>query len=102
MNRKQSNKSGRSPVHVVYGGADRFSAATPRKLGDIALSTVNEYAPNFCDFARAFRLEGSERLPEDANSISKLEKRIARDLTRSSEDDLGSWFALIVFRKTIA
>ena len=35
----------RSPVHVVYGGADRFSSETPAKFGAIALKTVAEYAP---------------------------------------------------------
>jgi citrate lyase beta subunit len=101
MNRKSSKKADRSPVHVVYGGADRFSAATPRKLGDIALSTINEYAPNFCDFARAFDLSGCDRLPADPESISKLEKQIARNQTRSRIENFEAWFAWTVHGKSI-
>ena len=36
----------RQPVHTVYGGANLFKAGFATKLGDIALKTLDTYAPN--------------------------------------------------------
>src|SRR5687768_7291478 len=66
----------RSPVHVVYGGADRFSVDTPRKLGRIALDSIKQYAPNFAEFAGAFYLGGSGDLPTDPKAIKVLETEL--------------------------
>lgn len=78
----------RSPVHVVYGGADRFSAETPAKLGRIALATLEEYAPNYKEFARVFELGG------DAASVfdrvrSKLSSEPVEDFRIDFEDGYG-------------
>ena len=53
----------RSPVHVVYGGAHLFKAETPKKLGKFALKSLEDYAPNFAEFARAVWLKGADALP---------------------------------------
>ncbi len=39
---------GRSPVHVVYGGAHLFKAGTPEKLGKIALVYDGCLRSEFC------------------------------------------------------
>lgn len=95
------SKSTRAPVHVVYGGADRFSADTPQKLGKIALSAMATYASNFVEFADALRLPGSESLPRFPEAITKLEKQIAKGPVKARSDDFGSWLAWTVYRKTL-
>jgi len=40
----------RQPVHTVYGGAHLFQAGTTRRLGDLALVTLGEYAPHAVTF----------------------------------------------------
>lgn len=92
----------RSPVHVVYGGADRFSAATPRKLGDIALKTLEVYAPNFAEFALTMRLPGSESLPTFRDAIEKLERQIARNKSKAKQENYAAWFAWTVYQKTVS
>ena len=98
----QTNSSSRSPVHVVYGGADRYTSGTTKKLGEIALRTMHEYAPNFVEFARACYLQGSETLPSYPDAITKLEKQIARSHLKSKTEDPSAWFAWTVHRKTFA
>ncbi|MDM7924173.1 MAG: aldolase/citrate lyase family protein, partial [Pyrinomonadaceae bacterium] len=93
--------STRSPVHVVYGGADRFSAATPRKLGDLALRAINEFAPNFVEFANAMRLPGTETLPHYPEAVARLEEQILRNGERAREENGSALFAYRVYRKTI-
>lgn len=92
----------RSPVHVVYGGADRFTAATPRKLGDIAIKTVKMYAPNFVEFAQAMPLAGSETLPNSFDAIERLDKQIARNRSKARSEHFDAWFAWIVYQKTVS
>jgi len=41
-----SKNINRQPVHVVYGGADKFKFDISSKLGRIALKTLEEYADN--------------------------------------------------------
>src|SRR3569832_1640417 len=43
----------RQPVHTVYGGAHLFTSDTARKLGDLALRTLEAYAPDANAFAEA-------------------------------------------------
>src|SRR5690349_4584957 len=35
----------RQPVHTVYGGAHLFQADTAKKLGELALRSLERYAP---------------------------------------------------------
>jgi citrate lyase beta subunit len=88
-------------VHVVYGGADRYSADTPQKLGEIALKTLRTYAPNFVEFAKAFYLPGSETLPDFPEAVAKLEKQIARNHSKAKAEDHAAWFAWTVYQKTL-
>ena len=43
----------RQPVHTVYGGSHLFKSDTTRKLGDLALKALAQYAPNATTFAEA-------------------------------------------------
>lgn len=80
--------SARSPVHVVYGGADRFSAETPAKLGRIALATLEEYAPDAKAFANVFGL-GSEGASVFQRVKAKLASEAVEDFRIDFEDGYG-------------
>lgn len=91
----------RRPVHVMYGGADRFTAETPAKLGEIALRSLETYAPNFIEFANAMRLPGTESLPLYPEAVEKIREQIERNPDRAKVENSASWFAYTVHRKTI-
>lgn len=91
----------RSPVHVVYGGADRFSAGTPRKLGDLALASIKDYAPNFVEFAQAMSLPGAETLPHFPEAVAKLERQISRSLKTAKTENYFAWFCWTIHRRTL-
>lgn len=67
----------RQPVHTVYGGANLFKSDTCPKMGEIALRSLQTFAPNFAELARALSLEGHEFLPRTEKAVSELEKRLA-------------------------
>jgi citrate lyase beta subunit len=90
------------PVHVVYGGADRFSIETPRKFGRIALDSMRAYAPNFAAFAHAFELPGSEHLPTFPKAVKELEAALKVDAAKVKKKDRAAWFAWTVHQKTLA
>jgi hypothetical protein len=50
----------RQPVHTVYGGAHLFKADTPRRLGALALRSLEAFAPDADAFARALGLADAE------------------------------------------
>ncbi len=90
-----------SPVHVVYGGADRFNAETPEKFGRIAIATIETYARDFVEFARIFGLKGSEGLPHLPGAVAELDAAAESDAHRLRNENFPAWFAWSVHRKTI-
>jgi citrate lyase beta subunit len=94
--------AGRSPVHVVYGGAHLFRADTAKKLGERASGSLDEFAPNFVEFAQAMALAGSASLPRMPNALAKLESQIAKDPEKARAADLPAWFAWTVHSQTLA
>ena len=65
-------------VHVVYGGADLFRASISRRLGDVALATLGEFAPDAFTFARAIGLPGAEALPKSGKQAAAAERQFAK------------------------
>jgi citrate lyase beta subunit len=96
-----SNFPGRNPVHVVYGGADRFTAETPRKLGDLALKSLDNYAPNFVEFANAMWLKGCDTLPKYVELIADLEFQLADNSEKVKAENFPAWFAWTIYNGTI-
>ena len=94
--------SERQPIHSVYGGAHLFQFDTPKKLGDVALRTMEEYAVDFGVFARALGLQGSEKLPLASEAIVQLRETITKDLEKSKTERPESWLALMVYDRVIA
>ena len=99
---KRPEASGRTPVHVVYGGADRYSIETPRKFGRIALDSIKAYAPNFTAFATAFHLHGHEHLPSFPKAVKELDAAVKADANKVKRKDPAAWFAWTVHQKTLA
>ena len=96
-----SSDNMRTPVHVVYGGADRFSANTPAKLGRIALGTLEAYVHDFVVFARIFELKGADSLPNWAGTVPELVSNAKEDPEKLKREHFPVWFAWNVHRKTI-
>ncbi len=91
----------RTPVHVVYGGAHLFTAETPRKLGQTALKSLNEYAPDFIEFSKAMWLKGADVLPNYVDAIADLEVKFIEQEEKLKRENFATWFALTVYRKTV-
>jgi citrate lyase beta subunit len=88
--RYPGDSGARQPVHTVYGGAHLFSADTPRKLGEIALKSLDTYAPDATTFAEAVGIRGDlgpkvlERVKE------KLKREPVEDFRIDFEDGYGN------------
>lgn len=91
----------RAPIHVVYGGAQLFKSDTPQKLGKLALSAMENYAPNFVEFAHSMRIEGSETLSNSSKSVTELEKALDKNEQTVKSENFPAWLAWTVYRRTI-
>jgi citrate lyase beta subunit len=79
----------RQPVHTLYLGAHLFTRDSPRRLGESALRTLREHAPDPAALAEVFGLA-----PELAEAIyprviAKLEREPIEDLRLDFEDGYG-------------
>jgi len=94
------DKPDRQPVHTVYGGANLFKSDTTNKMGDIALKSLQTYAPNFVVLANVLKLENYEHFPTIEKDIEALTKK----LDAMSEEDRKSepaWLAYSVYNKIV-
>jgi citrate lyase beta subunit len=91
----------RAPIHVVYGGADRFSAETPAKFGRLALKSLEMYAPNFVEFANAFWIKGCETLPVYDDVIAELEIKLIENAEQIRAENFPAWLAWTIHQRTI-
>lgn len=91
----------RAPVHVVYGGANLFSAETVGKLGRIAQESLAAYAPNFAEFGQAVWLKGAEKLSLYAEPVLELEKRLTDDADAVKSENYDAWFVWTIYRRVL-
>jgi citrate lyase beta subunit len=81
----------RQPVHTVYGGAQLFKAETARKMGQVALATLREHAPDAQTLAECLALPRREgfvaRVYERV--VAKLEREPVEDFRIDFEDGYG-------------
>lgn len=89
----------RQPIHVVYGGAHLFRSGTARKFGELALKSLDDYAPDFAAFAKAIDLSGASSLPESSDAVASIAKSIESDSDRARHDNPPAWFAHTVYRR---
>src|SRR2546429_2699728 len=69
----------RQPVHTVYGGAHLFKSDTTRKLGDLAVKALDQYAPEPRIFADPIGLNTRHAGPVHGRSRNKLQREPAED-----------------------
>lgn len=91
----------RQPVHTVYGGAHLFHSGLAKRLGEVALKTVEEYAPEAFTFARAVGLPGAESLPKSGKQASATEKRFAKFPEKLRQENRAAWLALTVYGRVL-
>ncbi len=85
----------RQPVHTVYGGAHLFKSNTVQRMGELALASLREYAPDFSSFASAVGLaEGNEKVELApaiyTRVIEKLGREPVEDFRIDFEDGYGN------------
>ena len=83
--------SSRSPVHVVYGGANLFAADTPQKLGRIAIRAMKDYAPDPEELAAAMGIEADKKILQAIfkKTSDKLQREPVEDFRIDFEDGYG-------------
>jgi hypothetical protein len=81
MRRYPGESDRRQAVHVVYGGAHLFKADSARRLGEVALRSLREYAPNPEALASALGVTADKTL------IPKIYERIVEKLQREPVED---------------
>lgn len=74
--------SARQPVHTVYGGAQLFKADSAKKLGAMAVASLEEYAADAAILAKALDLPG-----KDSGLASKIYDRVQEKLKREAVED---------------
>src|SRR5256885_15214722 len=67
------------PVHTIYGGAHLFKSDTVKKLGEIALRSLAEYAPEAKTFAEAIGIR--------ADLAEKVYARVQEKLRRERSEE---------------
>ncbi|MGA3292759.1 MAG: phosphoenolpyruvate kinase [Candidatus Acidiferrales bacterium] len=89
----------RQPVHVVYGGAHLFRSGTTRRLGELALRSLDDFALDFAGFAKAIALPGAETLPATQDAAAAIAKSIEADPEAARRDNYPAWFAHTIYRR---
>ncbi|MEP6991856.1 MAG: phosphoenolpyruvate kinase [bacterium] len=81
----------RQPVHTVYGGAQLFGPDAARKLGDVAIRALQEYAPDPATLGRALGIADHPALETIYARVSeKLRREPVEDFRIDFEDGYGN------------
>src|ERR1700733_8361215 len=91
----------RQPVHVVYGGAHLFRAGISRRLGELALATLGEFAPDAFAFARAIGLPGAGALTKTAKQAAAAEQQFRKSPEKLRLGNRAAWMALAVHSRVL-
>ncbi len=91
----------RQPVHVVYGGAHLFHSGISRRLGDAAIATLEEFAPDAFTFARAIGLPGAATLPKSGKQIVAAERQFTKSPDKLRLTNRPAWMALAIYRRVL-
>ena len=88
--RYPGDSGARQAVHTVYGGAHLFTAETAKKLGELALRSLDTYAPDAHTFAEAIGLRGELADQVYARVREKLGREAVEDFRIDFEDGYGN------------
>ena len=83
----------RQPVHTVYGGAQLFKADTPRRLGELALRSMEAYGRDPLEFAAGVGFAA----PKAGTTEKDLRAAFERDAEALRKSDPNGWLALMVY-----
>ncbi|MGC2331233.1 MAG: hypothetical protein WA581_07255 [Candidatus Acidiferrales bacterium] len=89
----------RQPVHVVYGGAHLLRSGTTRRLGELGLRSLDEFAPDFAAFAKAVGMPGAAGLPDTPTAAAAIAKSIEFDSEAARRENPPAWFAYTVYER---
>src|SRR2546423_8342731 len=91
MHRYPGESNRRQAVHTVYGGAHLFKVDSPKKLGAVALRSLQEYAPDAATLARAIGMSGDSKFAQLVYDrvIEKLRRESVEDFRLDFEDGYG-------------
>ncbi len=91
----------RQPVHTVYGGANLFKAGFAAKLGEVALKTLDTYAPSYHVFARVLGLPGAGTLPTNPVELKSLTRALESNPAQVCEIKPAAWLAFTVYNRVL-
>jgi citrate lyase beta subunit len=86
------DRAARQPVHTVYGGAQLYKAETTRRLGELALRSIESYARDPDELARGCGLKLAPAIAEKVYTRvrAKLEQEPVEDFRVDFEDGFGA------------
>ncbi len=88
--RYPGDSGARQPVHTVYGGAHLFTSDTARKLGELAVRSLEAYAPDAATFAEAIGIKGDLAPKVYERVREKLAREAVEDFRIDFEDGYGN------------
>ncbi|MCW2926368.1 MAG: Pyruvate/Phosphoenolpyruvate kinase domain protein [Thermoleophilia bacterium] len=83
----------RQPVHTVYGGAQLFKSGSTVRMGELALASLERYAPNGSVLAEALGWTGRAASQADVvheRVVEKLRREAVEDFRIDFEDGYGN------------
>jgi len=96
-----ADSSERQQVHTVYGGANLFKAGFAAKLGEVALKTLDTYAPSYHVFARVLGLPGADTLPTNPVELASLTRALETNPDQVREIKQAAWLAFTVYNRVV-
>src|SRR5688572_24650596 len=88
--RYPGDSGARQAVHTVYGGAHLFTADTAKKLGELAVRSLETYAPDAATFGEALGING-QLAPKVLERVrDKLAREPVEDFRIDFEDGYGN------------
>ena len=94
------DKPDRQPVHTVYGGANLFKSDTCIKMGEVALHSLQTYAPDFVQLAKLLQFDGHNQLPGEQKEIETLHKKL-EGLREEERKNEPAWLSYSVYHKIV-
>jgi citrate lyase beta subunit len=68
-------------------------------LGEVALRSLDEFAPDFVTFAKILALPGADRLSESPDAAAAIAKSIEADPEAARKENRPAWFAFTIYRR---
>ena len=91
----------RQPVHTVYGGAHLFKSDSAKRLGSLARRSLDQFAPDFLNFARAIDLPGAYELPETVDEANDLVSFLRNEPEQARKEKKSAWLAHTIYRRVL-